>query len=166
MIELKELSLDDKAKIYDMLHEIGPGENGFENRGYYVDNINFEDYLLGNIEMSKGVNLNPKLVPQTIYWLYMDNQPVGIGKIRDYLNRNLMISGGHIGYCIRPSKRGYGYGSTILLELLKKAKEKNITKVLITCRDYNIPSRKVIEKNGGKFQDINDHICRYWIDNL
>lgn len=165
MVELKELSIADGKDIYDMIKEIGPGENGFQNRGYYINTENFRDYLKGNINMSKGINLDSKYVPQTLYWLYIDDEPVGIGKIRDYLNDNLKKEGGHIGYSIRPSKRGNGYGNIMLNELLKKAKQKHIDKVLITCEDYNTPSRSVIENNKGRLLDINDHKCRYWVDN-
>lgn len=166
MVELKELSLQDDKEIYDMIKEIGPGENGFQNRGYYINAENFKDYLKGNINMSKGVDLDSRYVPQTLYWLYVDDKPVGIGKIRDYLNENLKKEGGHIGYSIRPSKRGNGYGNIMLKELIKKAKGKHIDRILVTCEDYNTPSRRIIENNKGSLQDINDHKCRYWINNL
>ncbi|WP_051624319.1 hypothetical protein [Clostridium akagii] len=80
MVELKELSIADGKDIYDMIKEIGPGENGFQNRGYYINTENFRDYLKGNINMSKGINLDSKYVPQTLYWLYIDDEPVVLGK--------------------------------------------------------------------------------------
>lgn len=166
MFELKELSLEDEVEIYEMLQEIGPGENGFENRGYFVEYKNFQDYLKGNLEMSKGLNLMKDCVPQTIYWLFKDEKPIGVGKLRHYLNENLMKTGGHIGYCIRPGKRGFGYGNLILSQLLKKAKECGMNKILVTCTKENLASRKVIEKNKGVLKDIKDNICRYWIYNM
>lgn len=164
MIELKELSLHEPRSIYDMIKEIGPGENGFQNSGYNIDYVYFTDFLRGNYNMARGIGLGPKYVPQTMYWLIVDNIPVGIGKLRSYLNDNLNKVGGHIGYTIRPSQRGKGYGNIILKELLIKAKEKDIEKVLITCNENNILSRKVIESNGGKLENIYEKRCRYWID--
>ena len=34
-----------------------------------------------------------------------------------------------------------------------KKKQPSKEKILITCKDFNIPSKKVIEKNGGKFEN-------------
>ena len=52
---------------------------------------------------------------------------------------------------------------------LKKLKNANVEKILITCKDFNIASKKVIEKNGGIFENTysNDDdgytYMRYWI---
>ncbi|MCX7709725.1 MAG: GNAT family N-acetyltransferase [Clostridia bacterium] len=161
IIELKELSMDDGKDIFDMIKEIGPGENGYTNTGYDMDYQSFSGYLQMNSDMAKGINLQPQFVPQTMYWLFVDKKPVGAGKLRDHLNDNLKKNGGHIGYTIRPSERGKGYGVLILRELLKKAKEKGIEEVLITCRESNIASRKVIEHNGCELVEINNQQC-YW----
>src|SRR5690242_12786970 len=120
-IELRELSQNDGNDILEMIREIGPGENGFMNDGYEMNETGFKDYLYQNINMSRGIDIQPQWVPQTKYWLLIDGYPVGLGKLRHYLNNNLRKIGGHIGYCIRPTARGKGYGNTILYELLKKA---------------------------------------------
>lgn len=163
-IELRELSLTEPEEIYNMIKEIGPGENGFVNSGYNIEYTLFNDFLKGHYNMARGIGLKPEYVPQTIYWLIVDETPVGIGKLRDYLNDNLKKIGGHIGYTIKPSQRGKGYGNIILKELLNKANDKGIKKVLLTCNEENIRSRKVIESNCGKIQDIFQGRCRYWID--
>lgn len=160
-IELRELSLKDGKEIFDMIQEIGPGENGYVNGDYDMDYEEFPQYLEKRYNMGKGINLEPHLVPQTMYWLFIDDSPVGIGKLRDYLNDNLKRIGGHIGYTIRPNERRNGYGKIILLELLKKAKEKGIDEVLITCREDNAASRKVIKNNGCELVEIREGEC-YW----
>lgn len=164
-VELRELSPDDGRDIYDMLHEIGPGENGFGNSGYDIPYADFPAYLQRQVDMSRGIGIDlAKYVSQTRYWLIVDGRPVGVGKLRHYLNEQLTREGGHIGYCIRPYERGKGYGTLILGELLKKAREKGITEVLVTCREDNIPSRKVIERNGGVLEEVTESGgCRYWI---
>lgn len=163
-IELRELSLDDGQDILEMIREIGPGENGYANGEYDMPYEQFPEYLKKNIDMSKGIDIDlTRYVPQTRYWLIVDGRPVGIGKLRDYLNDFLKTTGGHIGYCIRPSERGKGYGNIILRELLKKAREKGIEEVLITCNDDNTRSRRVIEYNGGKLAMVDNGECRYWI---
>jgi predicted acetyltransferase len=162
-IELRECSLEDGDDILDMLREIGPGENGFMNDGYNLQPLEFRDFLFKNINSSRGIDLMVPLVPSTRYWLFADGIPVGYSKLRHYLNVNLRIIGGHIGYCIRPSVRGKGYGSILLGEMLKKAAEKKIPRALVTCLETNTASRKVAEHNGGKLEGIVDGECYYWI---
>ena len=49
------------------------------------------------------------------------------------------------------------------LELLKKARQKGITEVLIICNEDNIPSRRMIERNGDELESATDGECRHWI---
>lgn len=163
-IELRELSLFDGEDIIEMLREIGPGENGFNNNPFDMNSEEFKVYLIDKFNNSKGTNLKENMVPQTMCWLYVNNKPVGVGKLREYLNEGLRKKGGHIGYCIRPSERGKGYGNLLLEELLKKAGEKNIPKVLLTCSDTNKASSSVMEHNGGILEKIENNDCYYWIE--
>ncbi|MCL6442157.1 MAG: GNAT family N-acetyltransferase [Alicyclobacillus sp.] len=162
-IKLRELSQSDGMDIFEMLKEIPPDENGFINGAHTLSFEQFSDYLKRQTDFSKGINLDGKFVPQTTYWLTVDGKLVGMGKLRHYLNDNLRKSGGHIGYAIRPSERGKGYGNIILKELLNKAKEKGILEVLLTCNEDNILSRKVIEANHGLLESVLDGKCRYWV---
>ena len=163
MVELRELSIKDGDDVFDMLNEIGPGENGFMNSAFGISYEEFPSYLKNNVDFSKGINLSSGYVPQTIYWLYVDSKPVGMGKFRHYLNDFLREHGGHIGYCIRPTERGKGYGTIILRELLKKAKDEEVDDALIICDAINTASRKVIEGNNGVLESIKEGECKYWI---
>ena len=161
-IALKELSVHDGAEIYEMLQEIGPGENGFINEGYLPPG-KFKKFLQWYANASKGIGLTANLVPSTLYWLYIDGIPVGYGKLRHRLNHHLLKIGGHIGYVIRPSARGKGYGKLLLKEILAKAKELGLEELLITCMQENAASQKVIEANAGILSHIEDGRCYYWI---
>ena len=163
LLELRELSIKDGMDVFDMLREIGPGENGFMNSAYGISSGEFSSYLKENIDYSKGINLPPGYVPQTIYWLYIDSKPVGVGKLRHSLNSFLRAHGGHIGYCIRPTERCKGYGTIILKELLKKAKDNAVNEALIICDAANIPSRRVIEANNGELECITEGECKFWV---
>lgn len=163
-INLKELSVNDGIDIFEMIREIGLGENGFTTN---FPDSSFEDFkscLPDLVDKSKGINLSEGYVPQTIYWLYVNEKPVAYGKLRHYLNEKLLQYGGHVGYIVRPSERGNGFGTLFLGELIKVAESKEIRRLLITCDEDNIPSRKVIERNGGKLDTVNNGICRYWIE--
>jgi len=118
-------------------------------------------------DRSQGKNLHKGKVPSTEFWLIDKNKYIGSIDIRHKLSPALKIRGGHIGYAIRPSAWGKGYGNHLLRLGLKKARTLNLKKVLITCDDHNIPSLKIIEKNGGKLKEKAKVegilIRRYWI---
>jgi len=92
---------------------------------------------------------------------------VGIIDIRHYLNEEHFYSG-HIGYSIRPSLRGKGYGTEILKLGIEKAKELNIKRLLLTCKKSNIASQKVIERNNGilekEISEEGEPYLVYWIN--
>ena len=56
---------------------------------------------------------------------------------------------GHIGYSVVPWKQRLGYATRALRELLRDAKAEGLRYVDITTGPDNVPSRRVIETNGG-----------------
>jgi predicted acetyltransferase len=110
-------------------------------------------------------------VPMSTYWLIAPSGRIlGELRIRHYLNETLEHEGGHIGYHIRPSERGKGYGTIILRKGLELARSRGITRVVVTCDSDNLPSARIIEKHGGQFdsQGVSSFsgkpISRYRID--
>lgn len=91
-------------------------------------------------------------------------------QIRHILNDFLLNFGGHIGDSVAVSERNKGYGKRLLTLGLEKCRDLGIERVLITCKDTNIASRKCILANGGKYEDTrtikdqNINLERYWID--
>lgn len=59
----------------------------------------------------------------------------------------------HIGYSIRPSEHGKGYGREQLRLALEKAREWGLAQVRLVCSASNIYSAKIIQSNGGVFVD-------------
>jgi predicted acetyltransferase len=131
---------------------------------------NFEGFLLQERKMQHPYTIKPGFVPYTNFWLIDGNEYIGQLSIRHQLNDLLLKIGGNIGYQIRPSKRCQGYGKIILQLGLDKAREMGIPRALVTCDENNIASKKVIEYNGGKFENAVDvegsplKKLRYWID--
>ena len=131
----------------------------------------FESYVEKVRNQARGENLPEGWVPATTFWLVDDGEYVGRVSIRHRLTEHLEKMGGHIGYDIRPSRRGKGYGFKILELALPRAKELGISRVLITCDATNTASRKIIEKNGGVLQDTVSNPetgvdkLRFWIEN-
>lgn len=58
---------------------------------------------------------------------------------------------GHIGYSVVPWKRRRGYATQALRLMLPHVWEEGMTYVQIVADEDNIPSRRVIEANGGVF---------------
>lgn len=56
---------------------------------------------------------------------------------------------GHIGYAVVPWKQGRGYATRALREVLREAGSEGLRYVEITTDPDNLPSRRVIEANGG-----------------
>ena len=167
-IILRPIRANENKDVYEMFQEIPAEENGFYNTAHGLTEEEFKNFCKKRVESSQGINLKEGFVPDTYYLLMADNYPVGIAKLRHYLNEALSKRGGHIGYCIRPSSRGQKFGNIILQKVLEQAKLKNIDRVLLTIREDNIPSRKACEHNGGKLEKIqyieNNNVCFYWID--
>ena len=126
---------------------------GLRNRGlpFRYENYkeDFERFVAQLNAMSDEEGLLKGRVPQTDYWLIDQGEYIGRVSIRHSLTPDLNISGGQIGYDIRPSMRGRGYGKKILELALPKVRELGLDRVLLTCDETNAASRKIIEVNGG-----------------
>ena len=74
-------------------------------------------------DSSKGVDLPEGHVPDTYFFLWNNQEIVGLFKIRHYLNDFLRKGAGHIGYGILPEYRGQGYAKQGLLLAIEKCNE-------------------------------------------
>lgn len=105
----------------------------------------------------------------TDFWLIDGTSYIGRLSLRRVLDKRLLQMGGHIGYVIRPSRRRQGYGKLILQYGLEQAKAIGLERVLVTCDEDNLGSRKIIEFHAGKLENIisvegwPSRVRRYWI---
>ena len=176
-MKLREIIQEDKAKIIEMYKEyvqseLIPGIDRFEGIRDLekLEKLDFEVWLEELEKKKSEKNLPKTYSPQTLYLAINDNDEiVGAIGIRWKQVPALMTFGGLIGYSIRPKQRRKGYASEMLKLALDKLKNTNLENVLITCKDFNIASKKVIEKNGGIFENTYNNIddgytyLRYWI---
>jgi predicted acetyltransferase len=142
----------------DAKHEYREGVAGLRDDELpgYVD-----DLLAEARERRGGLNEHG---PSTHLWWAQGDTFLGRLQIRHRLGTAfLRDEGGHIGYHVVPPARRQGHGSALLAAALPIAAELGLDCVLITCSGQNIGSRKIIESNGGLFQDQRSGKLRYWV---
>jgi len=164
---LVEPSLDYKESflnlVMDYLHQ---KEDTYTNL-YKPAMANFNKYVKKLLDHARGRNLPGGEVPYSTYWL-MDRYGKIYGNVR--IRHLALHVYGNIGYDIRPSARGQGFGTIMLRLALEKARELNLKRIKIACDQRNKPSIRVIEKNGGVFiEQVYDRktrlfVNRYYID--
>lgn len=95
---------------------------------------------------------------QTVtYDVVFDGMVVGMCQFRKIPQKsNIMPEGfeSHIYYEIDAAHQNKGYATVALNLLLNEAKKQNLTTVVLNVSDDNIPSQKVVEKNGGVVVDV------------
>jgi predicted acetyltransferase len=109
------------------------------------------------------VVMPPDIVHQTMLWFVEEDEWLGRLSIRHRLTAALEELGGHIGYVVRPSARGKGYATQMLVQSLPIAAGLGIDPALLTCDTDNIASRKVIEAAGGELEDERHGKLRFWV---
>lgn len=133
------------------------------------DPSDFNEMIQSLLDAEKGKNLPQGWVPDTTFWLVEENNRVlGVVNIRHSLTENLMNSGGHVGYGIRPSERKKGYATKLLSLSLEKTKELGIDATLVVCDKWNEASKRTILNNGGIsdkdfIEEDGNVILRFWI---
>ena len=96
-----------------------------------------------------GQDIPEGWVPESTFWIVEGGQVVGELELRHRLNERLREVGGNIGYLTHPDHRNKGVAAFALRAGLKMLREMGVKEALVTCRDDNAASIRVIEKCGG-----------------
>ena len=163
---LEKAAMDFRQEHIDRGEDYIHGSCGFMRHSDY-------DEWLKRVALWRDAETSPLNVPSDTYFSLRksDNKIIGTIQLRHYLTEKLEKSGGHIGYGVRPSERGKGYGTRQLALVLEKAKALGISRVMISCDKDNPASAKTAMKNGGVLtrEGLDDKGIEeqtYWIEVL
>ena len=134
----------------------------------------FPDGVRRCLAHGRGRELPNGWVAAHTFWLLRNGRELlGMINVRHGLTPFLQREGGHIGYSVRASERGNGYGTRMLKMTLERIRglRLGLRRVLITCDERNVASARVIEKCGGVLEnDVRSSLPgrkvtrRFWID--
>jgi len=171
-IELVEASKEYEKQAMAYRQEfINYAEKEINGSSGFLEYDNYDEWLEKVVAQKKN-ECSLTSTPATTYFTIRkrDNKIIGSIQLRHHLTEELKIDGGNVGYGICPTERGKGYGAKQLSLILAKAKELNLSKVMISCNKDNRASVGVIIHNGGVFagegfdEDEGEITEIYWID--
>ena len=157
--------------IYEYREELIKYNSKFDGCSFLEDYDDIEKWDF-NAKLFECEATSPPGYSIAFQYLYMcDDEVVGMVNFRPNAMSHPYLSqyGGHIGYSVKPSKRGQGIGTLMLKEFLPICKEYGLDKVMISCMSSNDASRKIILNNGGVYENTvmyspeNEDLERYWI---
>lgn len=144
------------------------GTTGFWNVwGKEIGEENVEEYIINTGFFEIWKKLPEWRVPSTTYRLVEEDSKTFLWciNVRHTLTNFLFRFAWHVWYAISPTERGKWYGTTLLAMTLPRIKKEiGLNKVLLTCDETNIASKKIIEKNGWVYE--NSEITEEWVVKL
>lgn len=150
-IELKQVNSGMAEQEYSMLQGILKVENGFTNPAYNLSYAEYKAWLQEEDDHSKGVGLPDGWKPYTTYILYIDDVPVGYGRVRHSSDEYLetVVGAGNLGYGISKEHRGKGYGNILFQQLLKRCMDFGYKEIRLFPLKENRATVSIMLKNGG-----------------
>ncbi|WP_234380471.1 GNAT family N-acetyltransferase [Streptomyces sp. CMB-StM0423] len=159
---MKEFEAEGRGAVGD---DTSIGQDLRRWRRRWHDPAVFASYVAGlRAEADETIPMiRPGWVHCTTLWYVDGDAYLGRIAIRHSLTGWLRDQGGHIGYDVRPTARRRGHATAMLRDALPVARGLGLAEVLVTCDHDNVASRKVIEANGGVFEDRRGLKLRYWV---
>ena len=172
-IQLRQLRIEDETTFRAAVAEFATFD-GVDADVPFAFLVEKSDDFPAYVEMlaawPEGKQLPDNYVRSTFLFAFEGSKIVGRASIRyELANEFLQRIGGNIGYAVIPSRHGRGYATEILRQALEHCAGIGLEKVLLTCDIDNTASQRVIEKNGGVFEELVDDPeervpkRRYWI---
>ena len=145
--EYEEKAIEFINEFYEYSSEIN--ETGALD--IFLKDNTYSEWLVKVTKDLDVANIPEGRVPTYTYFYVRedDDKIVGMINIRLALTDFLRKEGGHIGYSIRPTERGRGYGTSMLRKALDFCKTIGLCDVIISCDKGNPASARIIKNCGG-----------------
>ena len=163
-IWLKELAIDDGIEYLELLNELSTYENVYARPvPQKIDENEFKYFKELRIKLRNNYNLPKGVIPTTTYWIMNNNEPIGYGTIKHYID--FSKPGGHFGLCLKKDYQNKGIGMIVSDKMSEIAlNELGIEEVIYTSKSENEQSKRSVEKIGGKFISEHDGYCFYKVN--
>lgn len=143
---------EDQAKeFYAEFEAFSSPTAGTGSLNHYLKDSTYDEWLKKVTADVDVANLPVGKVPGLTYFCVReaDDKIMGMINIRPTPNEFLRTEGGHIGYCVRPTERGKGYGTQMLRLGLEVCRRMDVHQVIVSCDKLNLASAGVIQNCGG-----------------
>lgn len=167
---LRPLLATDELSFRRAVDEFKEKEPDWPFAFHFKESTEFAEYVRRLNCWTMGQKLPENFVPNTFLVGVVENRIIGRVSIRHELTDYLSKYGGHAGYGVVPSQRNRGYATQMLRLTLPIAAKLGIDRLLVTCDEDNVASRRVIEKTGGWLENVlkepgtTVRKKRYWIE--
>ncbi|EEF58282.1 GNAT family N-acetyltransferase [Pedosphaera parvula] len=137
---------------------------------YAAGETDFSAYLEFLASVAEGRTLPENCAPYHTFWMIQDEDILGVARVRPKLDLEGERYHGHIGYDVLPSQRNKGYGTALLRMTLLEARHLGLNRVVLTCQETNLPSRRVLLKCGAQLIEVipdletSFPLCRFEIE--
>ena len=149
---IRRVRLEDESDMYAANAEFAG--SGFEWSTAPPDgNVSWTEYVTLLENWEQGRHLPPGWVPATTRVAEVNGVVAGRLSVRHELNEFLALAGGHIGYGVRQAFRRQGIATALLQEGLTILRSLGLRSALVTCKESNVGSARVIENCGGALRD-------------
>ena len=140
-------------KLLKYVETIKSEDNNFDGCSNFKDlnKENYDEWIEKTKMGEKQENLPAEYVPSFSYVASIDDEIIGSFNIRPTMTEKVEKYSGNIGYLINPLYRNKGFGTKVLELCLEECKNYDLKQVIITCKEENIGSKRVIENNNGIF---------------
>jgi predicted acetyltransferase len=165
---VRELQVGDREALLSAVEEFRQSDPDWVFAFHFDPEGDFETYVARLSGWPRGLALPEGFAPNTFLVGVVGDKIVGRLSLRHELNDSLRRIGGHVGYGVVASERRKGYATEMLRQSLRHARRLGLGRLLVTCDDDNLGSRRTIEKCGGVPDDVvpNEPGAgkrRYWI---
>ena len=167
-MDIRKIDFGDEAVYREFQVSLKNDNNPFVNPETTREIGDFKTFV-ENSRAQETQATNPNYSTMTTYYAFVNGKIAARISCRWQLEKgNLATIGGHIGYQTLPEFRRQGIMTRLLSFALEQYAKRGINPVLITAREDNIASRRIIEKAGGILENIIDledghRLARYWI---